>query len=615
MIILKSSYIKLLSILIISCLGILIYSNSLFCSYHFDDFRFIVNNPVIKNIQNWPGIWHYFHGRFIAFLSFALNYHIDGLNVLGFHLFNLAVHLVAAILVWWLMLLTLSTPSMKEDKINQHAHIIALMAGLVFVSHPIQVEAVTNIWQRAASMAAMFYLASLCFYVKSRCSEGSSGRLYYIFSLIFAVAAMFTKENAVTLPLIVLFYEFSFLTSKNTKFFVPMRRDLIPFLFALLIVPITFLFIKTQVFQGMHGDLKVPGGVITTTHYFWTQFRVMVTYLRLSFFPLNQRIDYDYPIFKNIFELPVWTSLLFLIVILYWAKFLISKYKLLTFSIFLFFLTLTIPESSFWAMGDVISEHRLYLPLAGYSMFLVGGAYYLFGRNTIKTMVVVLMMIITVNAFLTYQRNKIWKNEFTLWNDAAIKSPHKARPYNNRGVSYAAQGDFIKAILDFNQAIAINPDYADAYNDRGVAYASQGDFIWAIPDFKKAIAINPLYTAAYDNLASVYDKQGNFPGAITDYGEAIKLGPDDAQRYYNRGVDYAKLNKFTQAISDYNKAIEIEPNYAEAYNNRGFIYAVESNLSRAIFDFNQAITLKPDYADARKNQAECLSELKKYAPK
>ena len=191
-------------VFIIFSIGIIIYSNTFFCSFHFDDDLFITNNFAIKNIYNLHNIWQYFHGRFFTFLSLAFNYHVNGLDVFGYHFFNIAVHLVSATLVWWLTLLTFRTPAMREQKIAQQANIIALFAGLIFVSHPVQIEAVTYIWQRAASMAALFYLTSLCFYIKSRLSyenEPASNfvRFYYILSLISAVIAMFTKENTVTL--------------------------------------------------------------------------------------------------------------------------------------------------------------------------------------------------------------------------------------------------------------------------------------------------------------------------------------------------------------------------------------------------------------------------------
>ncbi|MBF0571614.1 MAG: tetratricopeptide repeat protein [Candidatus Omnitrophica bacterium] len=512
-------------------------------------------------------IWHYFHGRFFVFLSLAFNYHFNGLNVFGYHLFNLAVHIITAILVWWLTLLTLSTPAMKEDKIIRHANLIALFAGLVFVSHPLQTEAVTYIWQRAASMAAMFYLASLCLYVKSRLlqAEGYNsqlGRFYYPAALITAVVAMFTKENTVTLPLIILLYECSFLNTKDRLNW----RCLAPFLLTIFIVPVTFLFIKSQVFQSMHGDLRAHGGVITPMHYFLTQFRTMVTYMRLVFIPINQNLDYDYPVFKNIFQLPVLISLLFLTAIFYWAKRLFLRYRLLSFSIFWFFLTLTIPESSFWAMGDIILEHRLYLPLVGYSIFLVSGGYYLWGKNSIKAMVIVLTVIIGCNAVLTYQRNKIWKDEIALWNDVVQKSPHKARPYCNRASAYSSAGNFAQALVDYNKAIEIDPQYLQIYNILSNFYFYQGNFAQAILINSKIIDINPNIAEIYNNRGYVYKIKGDFALALLDYNKAIKIDPDDSIAYYNRAQIYYQLKKYDKAWSDVHKAKELE--YAV---NPGFI--------------------------------------------
>ena len=120
------NWFKLFTIIGISCLGILVYSNTFHCSFYLDDLYSIVPNTAIKNIHNLQNIWNFWPNRFITYFSFALNYHFNGLNVFSYHLFNLAVHLVSALLVCWLTLLTLSTPVMKEDKITVHGHLIAL---------------------------------------------------------------------------------------------------------------------------------------------------------------------------------------------------------------------------------------------------------------------------------------------------------------------------------------------------------------------------------------------------------------------------------------------------------------------------------------------------------
>ncbi len=507
--------------------------------------------------------------------------------------------------------MTFSAPAMKKDKIAQHANLIALFTGLVFVAHPVQTEAVTYIWQRAASMAALFYLASLCFYVKSRLQPPQHRvlrRIYYISSLMMVILAMFTKENAITLPLMILIYESIFLkTKKNLDW-----KYLAPFLLTLCIIPLTFLLSKSEIFQDHHGNLQIPGGVITPLHYFLTEFRVMITYIRLCLFPFNQTMDYDYPIFKSVFELPVFFSILFLISILYGAKRLLPKYRLISFSIFWFFLTLAIPESSFWEMGDVILEYRLYLPLAGFSLFLVSSAYYLLEKNSIRTMTIVLLGILAGYSLLTYQRNMVWKDEFTLWDDAVKKSPHKARAYNNRGSSYSLQGNLMAAMSDYTKAIELFPDDADSYYNRGTTYYNLGNLAQAIVDYNKAIELSPNDTDAYYNRGFAYYSQGNLAQAVADYSKVINISPSDADTYARRGLVYYHQGKIAQAIADYNSALAIDPHDADAYANRGNAYASLGNLTQALADYTKVIEINPGLTQVYYNRAIVYYQLKNY---
>jgi tetratricopeptide (TPR) repeat protein len=456
-----------------------------------------------------------------------------------------------AILVWWLVLLTFSTPAMKEEKIARHANIIALFAGLIFVSHPVQIEAVTYIWQRAASMAAFFYLASLCFYIKARLIDLDNpqpkaldnsqeyeitfgpGSFYYICSLIIAVIAMFTKENAITLPLMVLLYEFCFFKIKkeNLKWV-----QLFPFLLIMFIIPRTMSLTMSARFQELQSITQGPNG-ISPFHYLLTQFRVMITYIRLLFLPLDLNLDYDYPVYKSFFEIPVITSFLTLTAFLYFAKRMFSKYRLISFSIFWFFLTL-LPESSIVPQTDVIFEHRLYLPMAGFCIFLASGVFYLRSFASLRMTIVALSVIIACNSYLTFQRNKIWINEIVLWNDVVGKSPHKARPYINRGWGYYNQGNFTQALSDYNKAIKISPEFIYPYDDRGLIFAKEGKFMEAIAEYNKAIKINPYYAEVYYHRGYAYFMLKNYPEALSDYQKALKT---DAN--------------YTKAQSDYTKSI------------------------------------------------------------
>jgi hypothetical protein len=212
-------------ILLIIAVGLIAYSNTFDVPFHFDDYYSIVQNPVIKNLANFflnTGGYEYNPRRFLGYLTFALNYSIGGLDVTGYHVVNLAIHIVNAILVYYLLILTFQTPALRSASIRERSSFIAVLSALFFISHPIQTQAVTYIAQRYASLATLFYLLSIAMYIQSRLihAEEITGSLkskrifrlavYYFLSIISAVLAMKTKEIAFTLPIIIALYEFMF---------------------------------------------------------------------------------------------------------------------------------------------------------------------------------------------------------------------------------------------------------------------------------------------------------------------------------------------------------------------------------------------------------------------
>ncbi|MFH0762530.1 MAG: tetratricopeptide repeat protein [Candidatus Omnitrophota bacterium] len=448
---------KILQVLILIGLGILIYSNTFNSSFQFDDYDSIVSNLNIRNITHIKAIWSFWPNRFITYLTVAFNYHFNQLNVFGYHLFNLLAHLISALLVWWFVLLTFSSPGMKNNKTTRYADSIAFFAALIFVAHPLQTQAVTYIIQRAACLAALFYLGALCLYAKARIlqyrASGNTWKPYYIGSILMAALAMFTKEITITLPFMVLLYEtYFFRTEKKINW-----KQLIPFLALLLIIPSVMIATKSVNLAEMHRVSEAAPG-IAPVNYLLTQFRVVVTYLRMAFVPFSQNVDYDYPLANSLAQPQVFISLILIAVILIISFKIRSKYRLISFSIFWFFLVL-LPESSILPLADVIFEHRLYLPMAGYSIFLATVVYLLLEKRDIRITVILLSIIVAFYSTVAYSRNFYWKSEFSLWDDAIRKSPRKVRAYNERGIAYVRLGNYKKALDNFAMAISLNPDY------------------------------------------------------------------------------------------------------------------------------------------------------------
>jgi tetratricopeptide (TPR) repeat protein len=647
----------LVHIVLIAALGFFAYSNTFSIPFLFDGKLQIVDNSVIKDLKNFTsdrGGYDYNPRRFIGYLSFALNYHFGGLSVAGYHIVNLLIHIGNAVLVYFFVLLTFRTAyvtTVRSEKsvvnskrtatgdvtvgaspVSVHHYsllstddsrsFIALFSALLFVSHPLQTQAVTYVVQRFASLATFFYLLSLVMYIKGRLviekrDDAGGGLfsgpslLFYLLSLISAVCAMKTKEMAFTLPLVIALYEFIFFTS-------PLKKRLlflVLVLLTLIIVPMSVLH-SDRPLQEILSDLSEQTRVQTQMsrwEYLATEMRVIVTYIRLIFLPINQNLDYDYPVYHSLFTPPVFLSFLFLLSIFGLGIYLLFRrmkndgrstsvhYRLIGFGVLWFFITLSV-ESSIIPIVDVIFEHRLYLPLAGAFIGLTTGILIAAKTLSIERIVIPTLALVTIAlSGLTYARNTVWRDGISLWQDVVEKSPNKARPYYELGLAYVSQGQLDKATAQFQTAVRLKPDYVGAHNNLGVAYKSQGQLNRAIAEYQTALRLKPDNAEARNNLGAAYASQGQLDRAIAEYQAALRLKPDYAEAHYNLGIVYESQGQLDRAIAEYQAALRLKPDYAEAHNNLGIVYESQGQLDKTITEYQAALRLKPDYAGAHYN--------------
>ena len=559
----------MLHLAIILVLGTVIYSNSFDCTFHFDDIISIVKNDAIKDVSDINTIWNSNSRRFIAYLSLAINHHFGALNVWGYHFFNLMIHLTTSLLVYWLMFITLKTPNVKSLIPVKDHQWIALVVALIFVSHPLATQSVTYIIQRMASMVTLFYLFAIILYLKGRLNQGSTSLSigYFITALIAAIFALFTKENAFTIPLVILLVEISLF--KRDKIVVNFSK---PRIILGCIVFLSFLLLLfSRVSSSFFQTIPPSFGhtyTVTPWNYLLTQFSVIVKYIQLLCFPINLNFDYDYAISNSLIEPRTFLSLGFLSALVGLSIYLFKKEKLISFGIMWFFITISI-ESSFIPLADLIFEHRTYLPSVGFFMILTVGIYQLMWQKNKKIALGFIFLIIGINSFATYQRNKVWKNEGTLWNDVIAKSPNKARPYLCRGNYYKNLKRNKEALSDFTKSISLNPAYIEPYNNKGTTLYNEG-----------------LLTEALSYL--------NY---------AIENSPDYTEAYINKGIVLATQKKYTKALENFNKAIEIEPNNADIYINRSLTYLNMGDKNKSCLDISTAIKLKhPEAQDIYNNE-------------
>ncbi len=582
-----------IDILLITALGFLVYSNTFHVPLLFDDESNIRQNITLQDaahLTEAPVSLLLVSPRIIGSLTFAMNHALHGFNVEGYHVVNLLIHLTSALLVYRLVMLLFRTPCREEaaqgagnQRYSPGERLVALCTALLFVSHPIQTQAVTYIIQRYASLATLFYLSSIVLYIEFRLSRTSPVRWgLYGGCLLSAVLAMKTKEIAFTLPVMVALCEVLFFRGAIKK----RLAYLAPLLLTMAIIPLSL--------AGLKGDsladgvsinelTKVAGAVDTSRgEYLMTQFRVIVTYLRLLLFPVNQNLDYDYTIYRSFFALPVLSSFLLLLSILGGSMYLLYRsfrsnrdrqywFRLISFGVLWFFITISV-ESSIIPIRDVIFEHRVYLPSIGFFMAFMAGVMWLGHRRgddplVIKTVSVFMVLVIALLSATAYARNSVWQNEVTLWEDAVKKSPEKTRPNYNLGLFYSREGRIDEAITLYRRAIRTTPHYYRPYNDLGNAYFNKGHMDDALKEYQTAVMLKPDYAEAHNNIGIVYVNKGRYEEAVSQFQRAIALKPDYADAHANLGNVYYERGAVNEAVKHYRIAMKLQPDHPIARSN------------------------------------------------
>lgn len=598
----------LLILILLSLPAALIYSNTFSASFHFDDNQNIVENPWIKDLSNLSDLSG---TRYIGFLSFALNYYFGGLNVFGYHLVNLLIHITNGFLVYTLVLLlfkTLGYNTTTNDPRFDTAPWVALATALLFEVHPIQTQAVTYIVQRFASLALLFYLLTVVCYLKWRLapSEEKSNHLWYGTALLSTILAMKTKENTFTLPFMLLLIE--------AVFFAPLTRKawigLIPFLLTLPIIPLS----RPGALGEGEAGLARETLDISRWDYLFTQFRVIMTYLRLLVFPVNQNLDYDYPVHHSFLEPSVFLSFLGISFLFALSAYLLvnpgpktQHSKLISFGILWFFLTLSI-ESSVIPIRDVIFEHRMYLPGMGWSLAM--SLALLYGLEGLKrwgmfkkrshltaTYCVIAAVVVLSLSLASYLRNQIWKDDLTLWTDVVVKSPKKGRAFNALGVYHDRNGTAQEALQAYLTALKFNPDSFQSHNNLGNLYRKQGQIEDAIREYKAALKLKNNFVDAHTNLGILYADQGRLEEAIGEYQASLRFNPQSADTHNALGDAYRLQGRISESFQEFQMALRLDPDFSEAYNNLGLAYQAQGKVNEAHQAFEKALALSPKKPD------------------
>ena len=615
----------------------LAYANSFHGPFIFDDVPSIVENQSIRHLGSArvlaaPPEALTTTGRPVVNLSLAINFAVGGLAVEGYHAVNLALHILASLVLFALVRRTLLLPTLSA-RFGVAATELALSVALLWAIHPLQTESVTYVVQRAEAIGGLFYLLTL--YCFLRGATAARGRAWYAATVGACVLGMASKEVMVSAPLIAVLYDRTFIAAS--------LRDSLRRRWRLwLLLAATWLLLAVVYHMSRNRGGSAGFGLgITVWEYARTQFGCIIHYLRLAFWPSPLVLDYGSPIARKAAEIVPYAIAVSALVAATAAG-LVWRPPLGFLGAW--FLAILAPTSSIVPLpGQTEAERRMYLPLAAVVALVVFSFHWAIGRLGMRprrAMATLLPVVAAALGWGTYQRNKDYQSELAIWEGAvqngplndrayltrgsarwtdgqlepALKdydqcitlNPRNAKCYIGRGNVYSDQGRYDEALKDFDHALRLKPDLADGYNGRGSCLAYLGQLDAAIREFNRAIELDSEFAQAYYNRANAYDSKGDLDAAIDSYDHVIQLRSDHAKAYNSRGSAHDKRGEMDAAMLDYGRAIELRPDFAEAYSNRCSARDLRGQRDAAIQDCDKAIELRPDFAEAYSNRGNTL---------
>ena len=503
------------------------YSNSLSVGFEFDDVYLLTNNPSIRSLRNIP---RFFYDPFtlttvrenadlrpVLQITYALNHAISGLRPWSYHAVNMVLHLVAASLVFRIV----------RDHLWPGPALVPAAAALFFALAPLNSQTLDYMSARSALLCTTLYLAA--FWCVLRRRQWPAALLHAL--------ALLTKAIAVTLPAVIVAYDFLYRDRARCPTVLGYVRDwrrVVRLVLAPVVLDLAYL---------LYRRLLLPPWVSETFHqsfttpwlWFMSEWSAQLYYVRLFLWPDALSIDHDFPYAFSFFQARAWLALCVIVAWIAVALRSAARRPLVAFATLWFFITLA-PESSFAPLAEVVNDHRPYiassLGLSVLLAWLIHEASSRLRERQQPAFVLACLVLCAVTIPITRHRNWQWQDSVRLWTDAAEKGPGNGRAWMNAGLALMARGQLAEARRHFERARASNPGYAYVYM----------------------------------NISVLEAHEGHLDAALRAADEAVRLNPGLAPAHYYRGRVLEKLGRTEEAAAAYEQALAIDPRHLEASN-------------------------------------------------
>lgn len=578
-----------IAILLIIIAGLGIYCNTLQNEFVWDDFVLIGNNDYVKDWGYLPQILRSslycnknpnlvkldkessdFY-RPLQTISYLVDHTVWKLNHGGYHLTNMLLHILTALLLYGFVGLISNNQKMS------------FAAALLFVCHPIHTQAVTYIAGRADVLSGLFLLLMLILYIKE----------LYVAALASLALALLSKEISLIFPLILVAYEISFGGEKRT-----IKQNLIrrlgPFFalsFVYVLMRLTVLNFATESVFRAKMDFYIR--LVTAP-------RIAIEYIRLLFFPLKLHMYRYITVSRSILDIRVIIAVIVLACLFAAMCMSRRRSRVIFFGMLWFFILLFPVLGVFAALNAQMAEHWLYLPSMGFFVVLSSIISRIYDMRSAKVLIVAIFIaVVAASSFLTFERNKDWKDDFTIYANTLKYSPYAADVHYNMGNAYLRKEMHDEALAAYQESIRLKTNIMGSYINIGGIYNSRGEHEKALAVLHKAARIDPEYALIYQAMGVVNITTERYKDAIKAYEKAIELDPELVGGYGGLGVAHLKTGSYRKSEHYLQKALKLMPYHADLHYQLGTVYFYKGNLKKAEIEWKRALDLNPNHRLAR----------------
>jgi Flp pilus assembly protein TadD len=593
---------------------------------NYDDNRYVFENPVVKNGLTLENIgWAFTHNvasnwHPLTVISYMADASLYGAKPGGYHLTNVLLHTVAALLLF---------AALKEmtGTLWRSAFVAA-----VFAIHPLRVESVAWVSERKDVLSGLFFMLTLSAYVsyvhQSTVPAAAStfqrftlhaSRFYWLALLFFALGLM-SKPMLVTLPFVLLLLDYwplgrftptsdvgvgvhaSKLPPFNASSVQPLLLEKIPFFIVSAVsCVVTFLV------QQKSGAVRELAAYSLTTR-FENIFVAYARYLNKTFWPAGLAVPYPFP--------PHWPiEEIFLAVVLFiglgaaalwWGR----RFPYVAVGWF-WFAGMLVPAIGLVQVGNQsLADRYTYLPQIGLCLLVVWGVAELLGRAALprRRRLLGSAAVVTLAALMAvaHVQTGYWRDSVSLWQHSLACTSENYVAHHNLGIALADQGKWEEAIDQYRKALQLAPGSPDVRIDLGGVLFKRGQWANAIQLYQQALELQPNSYKAHSSLGAALAAQGDINGAIQHYNQALQLDPDSVEAHSDLGAALAAQGNWAQAVQQCERAVQLAPDQALPQMNLGNVLAMQGKMAEAIPHFERAVQLKPDYAKAHFNLAAAL---------